>query len=300
METNQYSVVLFYFYRQIEDTVQHQKWQTEICNRLNLLGRIRVAEEGINGTLSGTHEDIRKYMDAIKATKMFEGIQWKLSSSDSHTFPNLKVMPRRTVVNLGVPVNAAETGYYLSPQEFHEELMKAQNDPDNYILIDCRNNYESRVGRFKNAILPNLRQFSDFPKYFDELIEKNNVSSKKLLTYCTGGVRCETATSYLRGKGMKDVFQLAGGIHMYLENFPDGGFFEGKNFVFDDRVIVGPQNAEVVGRCHGCDKPYEDYSRKRSCPFCRILLLVCEDCDSLTHIDCNACVKSLARLNVKR
>jgi UPF0176 protein len=289
---NPYSVLLYYSYTSIIDTKQHIEWQRSLCYKLNLKGRIRVAFEGINGTLSGTTLQIQQYIHTVEALSMFPPIQWKLSEAGGHVFQKLEVMQRTTVVNLGAKVDLSLTGEYLTPKQFHNEIEMSLNDP-NTIILDVRNNYEWNIGRFQGAVLPNVRQFSDFPSYFNAMIESGNLTkSNRVLAYCTGGVRCETATSYLRQLGIDNVALLEGGIHMYLQEFNDGGFFEGRNFVFDDRISTGAdiQN-KVVGKCHGCMIPYEDYTRKMSCPTCRILVLVCGECAGKSErIYCGSCV----------
>eukprot|EP00466_Bigelowiella_natans_P009899 jgi/Bigna1/90966/estExt_fgenesh1_pg.C_840033 len=162
------------------------------------------------------------------------------------------------------------------------------------LLIDCRNIYEWKVGMFDKAILPPTRQFSDFPKFADELIKKYNLlgnsSSCKtpsassppptaVMMYCTGGIRCERGSAYLKSRGVANVYQLEGGIHRYLERYPDGGHFKGKLFVFDKRRLLGIRdNAEVVGRCEICRARYDKYENNVRCVECRSLALICPKC----------------------
>jgi len=215
-------------------------------------------------------------------------------------------------------------GQHLSPEEFHTFLPRkprasqsensSENNPENKnksakfsvdspdlirgecppglgpgsrpILIDCRNEYEWKVGKFEDAILPPTRQFSEFPKFADELIEKYKlrVSSSDteaptaVMMYCTGGIRCERGSAYLRSKGVQNVYQLEGGIHRYLEKYPKGGKYRGKLFVFDKRRIIQTDTAEVVGRCELCSRPHDTYNDKVRCSLCRALALVCDTC----------------------
>jgi predicted sulfurtransferase len=272
-----FSILLFYSYNDISALKEHQAWQRDLCTSLGLMGRIRVSKEGLNGTLSGSKEAITEYTKKIEALGIFPGIEWKLSCSPNHVFKDLRILDRKYLVNLGADVDVKSTGTHLSPLQFHEKILESFED-ENIVLIDVRNNYESNIGNFSNAILPPIRQFSDFPQYFDELIEAKDLKKKKVLTYCTGGIRCETATAYLREKGVQDIYQLHGGIHMYLEQYPDGGLFQGKNFVFDDRITAASTDETVIGRCIHCDCSWDDYSKNMSCPVCGILVLVCDSC----------------------
>ncbi|GJP53805.1 hypothetical protein CLOM_g12939 [Closterium sp. NIES-68] len=211
------------------------------------------------------------------------------------------------------PVDLSLTGDHLSPAEFHrcmvegrrgenqgEDWRGARNKgrglrkisgrrggpvPRGMVVLDTRNVYETRIGRFVPPegvafIDPCIRQFSDLPAWVDR--HEEELKNKTVLMYCTGGVRCESATAYLRSKGpgFQDVVQLSGGIVRYLEAFPDGGFFRGKNFVFDHRLAVppaAPQQA-TIGACCLCEKPFDDYSGRKRCVACRMLLLVCPSC----------------------
>jgi len=175
--------------------------------------------------------------------------------------------------------------HHLTPKEFDKVL--EEEDP---IILDTRNIYEYAVGHFKNATPVNSRKFSDFEFFAEKFKTANPPGKKKCLMYCTGGVRCEQATAKMRELGY-EAYQLKGGIHRYLEQFPDGGRFEGTNLVFDKRDELGPISRKVVGRCFICDNLWDSYSTEgpeaetkphTRCSDCRIKILVCADCQVKT------------------
>ncbi len=348
-------VLLFYHYvdlsGQTQEICQHQK---DVCSELSLYGRIRVTPEGLNGTLDGTHKNIAKYIQIMDAKFGANVIDWKLAAYPStcdKRFNSARIQVKDEVVALRVDENSKQRmaevgpGEHLSPDQFHQEL---EHPVDNLVLLDVRNFYETRIGRFEylqhsstciddatachaveelnnlseltqtdhaatpaptvvTAIDPKTRSFSDFRHYVDA--HAPELTGKKILMYCTGGVRCETASAYLKCKiqehGNAEVYQLFGGIHGYQEKYPNG-FFKGKNFVYDPRVSVSAADSQlpvsstpvepltdvsqvpsaVIGTCMLCTNPWDDYCSPYSratenqtrCCYCRVLLLVCEDC----------------------
>ena len=276
--------------------------QQQLCERLGLRGRIRVAPEGLNGTLGGATDRVAEYMAAVDAAVEFEAwdrpIHWKLSKLHEgvvhQQFTNLSVKVVKEVVSVNLPQDLRDEvlkvgpGEHVSPQTFHNKLEQAAsacNKP--VVLIDVRNRYEIRIGRFVAGPLepvdPGTRQFSEFTKFVDGAVDTLN--GRDVLMYCTGGVRCERASAYVklavaRAGGTANVFQLHGGIHAYQSAFPDGGFFRGKRFEFDPRISVPSRDnaSEVIGRCLLCDGLFDDYSRQLRCKHCRLLVLVCDAC----------------------
>lgn len=275
----------------------------------NLLGKVRIASEGLNVTLAGTNEDIDAYLNWITSTQPFnelehlkENIPLTLSDSTTaryqffkpspgckHVFSELSIklveeicpLGQQTVVldKLSKPDHREGK---LSPQDFHAILSK-RHDED-YVLLDTRNYYESKIGHFEGAIKPAIRKFSQFPAYIDR--NKQGLSGKKVLTYCTGGIRCEKATAYMRQALPEDteIYMLDGGIHNYLEwcknmNEKDP-IWQGKNYVFDARQSLGLDDNSVVGTCQQCSKPWDKY-KKCSTTGCHLLVLSCPDCSSI-------------------
>lgn len=291
--------------------------QRDLCHRLNVKGRVLLGGEGINGTVSAENEFIlQEYMDSMEgfhlvrccglpldATNveteddeslffLYSNIDWKLSNDSNDTrkganvrepFPDLKISIVNEIVSTGGAVQVDEIvehgGKHLSPRDFH----KALESNKDAVLIDVRNTFEYDIGHFVNpqtsqaALNPETVTFSSFDATFCAK-QAPLLQDKKVLMYCTGGIRCEKASAMLRKRGVKDVSQLQGGIHRYLEEYGDGGFFRGKNFVFDQRVAVGGKTSEVVGKCVECQAPFDEIAGSRLCTVCRDLVLVCKSC----------------------
>lgn len=279
-DTDPYTVILYYKYVLIQEPKDLEAFHVEICTRLALTGRVLVASEGINGSVAGSSTNIAEYQAALEQWSQgedeapFKGIQWKDSFSAIQPFPDLKVAVVKELISTGGKVarpNPGDGGVHLDPEDFHTQL----KDP-NVVVLDVRNNNEYMIGHFENAVNPKTRFFSEWCQYADGHIEE--FSKKKVLMYCTGGIRCEKASAYLKQKGVQEVFQLNGGIHKYMERFPDGGEFMGKNYVFDRRVAMESNNSEIIGRCCECGCPFDRLFGDRVCCVCRDALLVCDKC----------------------
>ncbi|HLC07287.1 MAG TPA: rhodanese-related sulfurtransferase [Candidatus Babeliales bacterium] len=249
-------IILFYKYTDIAYPKQVMKWQQQICQELELKGRILISHEGINGTLGGSAENLDTYKELMSAHELFGNIDFKESAGGPECFPRLSVKVRNEAVSLGIPydqLTPRNAGQHLTPQETHELL---SNKPEDLIILDARNNYEWEIGKFENAITPNIENFRDLPQYLDAHLDQ--FADKQVLMYCTGGIRCERATAYLNEKNVaKKVYQMDGGIHRYAEQYPDG-FFRGKNYVFDGRISV-KINDDILGSCAICAQPCDDY-----------------------------------------
>uniref|UniRef100_UPI00358F9A50 thiosulfate sulfurtransferase/rhodanese-like domain-containing protein 2 isoform X2 n=1 Tax=Myxine glutinosa TaxID=7769 RepID=UPI00358F9A50 len=284
-------VLLFYYYCDLADPWVAKLWQVNLCKHLGLAGKVRLATEGINGTVGGSVEAARLYMEATMAYPPFRGMtsqDFKRSAGGTECFQELRVGIYQELVPLGIDpclVSYKDAGPYLTPVEFHEEvarLLEAPKGSNAPLLLDCRNFYESMIGRFLGSVTPNIRKFSYFPEY----VEKNLVlfCSRRVLMYCTGGIRCERASAFLRSKGVcTEVWQLHGGIHRYLDVFPNG-FFCGKLFVFDERYAIA-SNERVIGACNHCAKPWDQYNLCTT-PGCRQLVLACTSCQTEGHTVC--------------
>lgn len=267
-----YQVLLYYIYSPIENVVEYRDIHHQFCINNHLLGRIIVAPEGLNGTVSGLIEDTEKYMTWIKSDKRFEKVDFKIEQLDKHTFTKLYVKIKKEIVHSELPVNPLEqTGKHLEPADF-KELLK--NDP-NVVLMDMRSNYEHSVGKFKGAITFDMENLRDLPEHINEI---EHLRDRKIVTYCTGGIKCEKASAYLLSQGFTDVYQLHGGIIKY--GIEQGGEdFDGKCYVFDNRltVEVNSVNPVVISKCHICGT---DCDRMVNCanPVCNEHLPICEKC----------------------
>lgn len=278
-------ILLFYKYVEIQYPKQILKWQRELCERLDLKGRIIIGTEGINGTLGGTEENTKNYIQEMLNHYLFNDVDFKESDGGSEYFPKLRIIIKDEIVKLGLDtklISVKNTGKYLDPEEAHDLINKK---PKELVIFDTRNNYESHVGKFIGAIVPDIKNFRDLPEYIDSNMDF--FKDKEVLMYCTGGIRCERASSYLKSKNIaKEVYQIKGGIHRYIEKFPNG-HFRGKNYVFDSRVTV-PVNNDILGKCYICNSSYDSYTNCLNAE-CNKHFISCPDC---TRILKNTCSKN--------
>ncbi|XP_072291965.1 thiosulfate sulfurtransferase/rhodanese-like domain-containing protein 2 [Eucyclogobius newberryi] len=283
-------VLLYYCYCDVLDPHAVCAWQKLLCEKLQLTGKVRVASEGINGTLGGSCAATEVYIHTMCSNSLFRMHQddFKTSPGGAECFTELKVGVYREIVPMGVDpqvVSYRLAGPHLDPEEFHRELdeLLAKDHPSrDTILLDCRNFYESKIGQFTHCLAPNIRKFSYFPDYVEQNLEL--FREKRVLMYCTGGIRCERASAYLRSKEVcKEVLQLKGGIHKYLEQFPQG-HYRGKLFVFDERFAISSNN-DVISDCRYCGAPWDHYELCSSV-LCRQLVLSCLGCRHEGHTAC--------------
>ena len=267
-------VILFYKFINIADPELLKESQTALARSLNLTGRVLIATEGINATLEGEKKDIDKYIKALKKDERFADILIKESKGNGVAFPKLKVKVRPEVVTLGVGgFNPARDTASKLPAEELESWYEKNED---FVVLDLRNDYEIESGRFDKTVDPGLKNFRELTERLPEL---ENLKDKKVVTVCTGGIRCEKATCFLKKEGFKNLYQLEDGIHTYIQKFP-ASHFKGTLFVFDNRMVtpvVEAENREVVGQCFYCEVKTENYANDDSVvPSKKILC--CEDC----------------------
>ncbi len=271
MNTKNYQVLLYYIYVSIENAAQYRDEHHLYCVENNLLGRIIVSEEGLNGTVSGAVEDCHKYMTWLHADERFKTIDFKVDFTDGHTFQKLHVRLKNEIVNSDLPVNpTVKTGKHLEPEEF-----KALKDNEDVVLIDMRSNYEHQMGKFKGAITFDMENLRELP---DHMVEIAHLKNKKIITYCTGGIKCEKASAYLLDQGFENVYQLHGGIIKYgLEQ--NGEDFDGKCYVFDNRlaVDVNKVNPEIISTCFVCEALTEKMVNCAN-PYCNNHVTICTSC----------------------
>ncbi|WP_010283509.1 oxygen-dependent tRNA uridine(34) hydroxylase TrhO [Bacillus timonensis] len=257
-ETKPYRVLLYYQYVTIENPAEFAAEHLAFCKEIGLKGRILVATEGINGTVSGTIEQTDKYMEEMRKDPRFANTVFKIDEADGHAFKKMHVRPRPELVNLSLEddINPLElTGKYLSPKEFYEKMQD-----QNTIILDARNTYEYDLGHFRGAIRPDVETFRDLPDWVRE--NKELLEGKKILTYCTGGIRCEKFSGWLVREGFEEVGQLHGGIATYGKD-PEvqGDLWDGQLYVFDERIAVPVNHKEhvIVGKDHFTGEPCERY-----------------------------------------
>ena len=266
------TICALYKFTRLDDFEEIQGPLKIFLESLNIRGTLLLAKEGVNGTISGDNDSIMKSLDYLQKDERLVGLEYKFSYSEKPPFKRLKVKLKKEIVTLGVsnidPIFSS--GTYVKPADWNELI----NDPD-VVLIDTRNNYEFEIGSFKGSINPNTETFREFPAYTKNNLEKYR--DKKIAMFCTGGIRCEKSTAYLKSKGFENVFHLQGGILKYLEEVKeDESLWEGECFVFDDRVAV-KHNLELgkYDQCHACrfpitdeDKEHPHYEKGASCPRC--------------------------------
>jgi predicted sulfurtransferase len=283
------TILLYYKYVDIQYPVAIMKWLRTLCTDLGLTGRIILAHEGMNGTVGGTTENIEKYKQALNEHPLFGGIDFKEAPGDASCFPKLRIVVKKEIVYLGLDtqeVNVKDTGTHLTPAQAHELM---QRKPDNLVLFDARNDFESAIGTFKDAITPPIQHFRELPGYIDNNIEQ--FKDKEVLMFCTGGIRCERASAYLNLKGVaKQVYQIEGGIHRYAEQFPDG-FFRGKNYVFDGRISV-KVNDDILGTCFICSTACDEYHNCLNAS-CNLHFIGCTSCITDYEKCCSQACKDL-------
>ncbi|MEE9331522.1 MAG: rhodanese-related sulfurtransferase [Methylophilaceae bacterium] len=274
-QSAKYLTAALYKFVRLVDYKSLQAPLLEQCLANNIKGTLLLAEEGINGTIAGLPEDIHQVLNYLRTDALFKGnfadLIHKESFADKHPFYRMKVKLKKEIVTLGVPGVSPtnKVGTYVKPEDWNDLI----NDPD-IILVDTRNAYEVDIGTFKNADDPQTTTFREFPDYVEKL---NPAKNKKIAMFCTGGIRCEKASSYMLSEGFEEVYHLQGGILKYLETIPkEESLWEGECFVFDQRVAV-THGLEVgsFDQCYACRHPLSSaemddkkYTAGISCPYC--------------------------------
>lgn len=294
-----YRVLLYYNYTKIENPEQFAKEHLALCKSLGLKGRILVAEEGINGTASGTIEATQQYMDWMHNDERFKDTWFKIDESEGHAFRKMFVRPRKELVALNLEEDVDPlrlTGEYLDPKAFKEALL----DEDT-IVLDARNDYEYDLGHFRGAIRPDIRNFRELPEWIRE--NKEKFMDKKVVTYCTGGIRCEKFSGWLLREGVENVAQLHGGIATYGKD-PEvkGEMWDGKMYVFDDRISVeiNQVDKQIVGKDWFDGTPCERYINCGN-PSCNRQMITSEE-NEAKHLGgcCYDCAASETNRYIKR
>lgn len=284
-------ILLYYIFRPLGDPQAISLWQRKLCESLNLRGRILISEHGINGTVGGEIEHLLSYIKQNKEYPPFKEIEYKWSQGSRDDFPRLKVKARSEVVGFGIPnelkvdsQGVVGGGQHLSPVELHE-LVEARGDQ--VAFFDGRNAFESRIGRFKGAVIPETNTTHDFIAEI-ESGKYDHLKSKAVVTYCTGGVRCEILSSAMKSRGFEEVYQLDGGIVKYGEAFGNKGLWEGSLYVFDRRMAVDFEpDVAAIGQCAHCEGVTKTFYNC-STDWCRELTLVCDACveRDVLSLDC--------------
>ncbi len=281
-------VILYYKFVPVADPNITMRWQKELCDRLHLRGRIIISPHGINGTLGGGIENLREYKREMNRSVLFKGIMYKWSDGSGEEFPRLSVKVRDELVafrasdEIVVSVNGIENGgVHLKPEQVHKLI---QERGDEVIFFDGRNSYEAQVGKFKNAIIPAVETTPDFLKELEDP-KYDAIKHRPIITYCTGGIRCEILSVLMKNRGFQEVYQIDGGIVKYGEKYGSNGLWEGTLYIFDGRMNHSfAQNVPDIGDCVHCGSKT---SRFINCAdkSCNKLKLVCNQCKTKTYCE---------------
>lgn len=285
-------ILLFYKFTPLADPDAIRLWQRELCERWGLTGRILLSKDGINGTVGGPLKSIKRYIRTTREFPQFKDIDFKWSEGTGEDFPRLEIKVRPEIVTFGRPdeIKVDETGVIgggtpLTPHQVHELV---DSNPD-VVFFDGRNAFEARVGKFRDAVVTEAQTTPDFVAEL-ESGKYDHLKSKSVITYCTGGIRCEVLTVLMKNRGFQEVYQIDGGIVRYGETFKNSGLWEGSLYVFDSRLVTDfADGAPLIGSCDYCGEPTKDFYNC-SMNTCRKRTLVCDHCStSATSIECNEC-----------
>ncbi len=268
-----YRVLLFYKYVPVENPQEIVDEHLEWCLNNGIKGRVFIAGEGINGTVSGTVDNIEKYKNHLRSYTVFSDIWFKEDEAEGHAFFKMHVRLKNEIVHSRLEeVSLKNRGKRLTP----DKLLEFYEEGKDFIIIDARNWYESKIGKFRNALTPPMKNFREWKKVAEDLKDQKD---KTIVTYCTGGIRCEKASAYLVENGFKDVYQLDGGIVNFIKKYPDT-YWEGGMFVFDERRVVNPNRREEIkhiAKCYYCGEPTSYYINCHN-QSCDKLFVCCHEC----------------------
>lgn len=275
-------VILFYCFTPLPDPEAVRIWQQTLCESLEIKGRVLISPHGINGTLGGEMKALKKYVRNTKSYPGFKRIDFKWSDGTGQDFPRLSIKVRPELVAFGNPAElqvdangVVGGGVHLKPTEV-EKLVAERGDE--VVFFDGRNAFEAKIGKFKNAVVPEVVTSRDFVAEI-ESGKYDDLKDRPVVTYCTGGIRCEVLSSVMKKRGFKEVYQIEGGIVRYGEKFRDKGLWEGSLYTFDGRMAIDfSESTKIIGECEKCSAPTKKF---RNCAnvSCHQLILLCDDCN---------------------
>lgn len=272
-----FKIATFYKFVSLDNIRDLQEKIRNSCKKFNLKGTILLATEGINATIAGNEDNIIKFLDFLTEFSEFSDLEIKYSQVDFCPFQKLKVRLKREIIKMGsADLKITATENYVAPEDWDELL-----EDDRTIVIDVRNDYEIKFGKFADALEPEIENFHEFPAWFDGLAHDVDLLGKRIAMYCTGGVRCEKSVSYLKKCGFNNVFHLRGGILAYLEKNKEKKSWQGECFVFDDRVSITKElTASTTLRCNICSAPANHYGQPINLTKGKVLCKICQEKDT--------------------
>lgn len=274
MSEKKHLILAYYNLISLPNPHDEVKAHKDFFRERDATGRLYISEQGINGQLSGSSDCISAYIDWMQAHPFFHGTTFKIHAHHENVFPRMTIKYRKQLVALDTPVDLSKRGEHISPRKWREMLENKKNA----ILIDVRNDYESRIGHFEGAELPPLESFRDFHAYAQQLQTRVDSKETPVMMYCTGGIRCELYSALLRKYGFDKIYQLEGGVINYgLEEGKK--HWKGKLFVFDDRLAIpiSEEKSEVISHCDHCDTSNDSYYNCANMD-CNRLFLCCPSC----------------------
>lgn len=277
-------ILLYYCFTPIADPTAVMLWQRQLCEHFGLTGRIIISEHGINGTVGGSLHACKQYVRRTREYPGFKPMEFKWSKGGAEDFPRLSVKVRDEIVSFGAPgelkVDADGViggGTHLAPEEVNELVAEREARGEEVFFFDGRNAMEAEIGKFKNAIVPDVDTTHDFIKELDSG-KYDDLKDKPIVTYCTGGIRCEVLSSLMKNRGFEEVYQIDGGIVRYGEKFGDKGLWEGSLYVFDKRMHMEfSEDAKQLGFCRNCGAATNTFHNCENSE-CREQVLLCDAC----------------------
>ena len=274
-------VILYYGFTPLSDPEAIRLWQYKLAEELNLKGRILISQHGINGTLGGNMSDLKKYVSATKKYSGFKKINFKWSQGTGQDFPRLAVKVKVELVEFRLPIDiqvnekgVINGGKHLKPYEVNK-LVKERGDE--VLFFDARNAYEAKIGKFKNSMVLGASHTRDFVTEI-ESGKYDHLKDKPIVTYCTGGIRCELLSTVLVNRGFKEVYQIEGGIVGYAQKYGDDGLWEGSLYTFDGRMTMDfSDHTSAVGECEKCGAPTKQFYNCAKI-LCHSIILLCDSC----------------------
>jgi UPF0176 protein len=275
-------IILYYGFAPVADEQAVKLWQKTLCESLGLKGRILISKHGINGTLGGDMSALKKYVRQTREYPGFGKIDFKWSDGTGDDFPRLSVKVKKELVAFTTPdevvvdkSGVVNGGKHLKPAEVNKLV---EERGDEVVFFDGRNAFEAKIGKFKNAIVPDVQTSHDFIGEI-ESGKYDHLKDKPVVTYCTGGIRCEILSAVMKNRGFKEVYQIDGGIVRYGERFRDQGLWEGSLYVFDGRMQTDfSDEAKVIGECENCGGATNKFRNCKNLG-CKDLVLLCDSCN---------------------